>query len=92
MATYTIHPTPNPNSLKFSAVGKTFIDGGMGAYNSAEQAAADPLASRLFQIDGLADVLILPVFATVTKRPEADWNVLLPRIEKVMGQHLAERP
>lgn len=92
MSSYTIHPTPNPNSLKFTAMGKTFIDSGLGAYASAEQAAVDPLAAALFEVEGLADVLVLPPFATVTKRPEADWNVMLPRIEKVVEAHLSARP
>jgi hypothetical protein len=33
-------------------------------------------------------VLILPQFATVTKHPDADWNALLPDVERVLNAHL----
>jgi hypothetical protein len=87
MSTFEVRPTPNPHSLKFAATGKPFRDAGLGAYASAAEAADDPLASALFAIDGVADVLILPAFTTVTKRPDADWNALLPRVEAVIERH-----
>lgn len=88
MALFSVHPTPNPNSLKFSAAERPFIPEGMGAYASAAEAEADPFARALFAVEGVANVLVLPAFATVTKRPDADWNAVLPQVEAVLRAHL----
>jgi len=87
MASFSLHPTPNPNSLKFAATDGPFIPSGMGAYASAAEAEADPLAAALFTVEGVANVLVLPAFVTVTKRPDADWNRMLPAIEDALTAH-----
>lgn len=88
MPPFSIQPTPNPNSLKFAATGTPFLDGGMLACASADEAQAHPLSAALFEVEGVFNVLVLPAFATVTKRPEADWNTMLPRIEQILTAHL----
>lgn len=88
MQPFTIQPTPNPNSLKFTATGTPFLDDGMLACASADEAQAHPLSAALFEVEGVLNVLVLPAFATVTKRPEADWNAMLPRIERILSEHL----
>ena len=89
MKPFTIQPTPNPNSLKFTATGGTFIESGMLACASAGEAAGHPLSAALFAVEGVYNVLVLPPFATVTKHPEADWNAVLPRVETILADHLA---
>ncbi len=89
MPPFTVQPTPNPNSLKFTAADQPFIESGMGAFASAAEAEGDPLGAPLFALGGVHNVLVLPGFVTVTKRPDADWNDLLPRIEAILTQHLA---
>ncbi len=89
MPPFTVQPTPNPDSLKFTATAGAFIEGGMGVYASAVGAADDPLAAALFAVDGVANVLVLPAFLTVTKRPDADWNAVLPSVEAVLTEHLS---
>lgn len=88
MPPFTVQPTPNPNSLKFTAADRPFIESGMGAFASAAEADGDPLGAPLFALDGVHNVLVLPGFVTVTKRPDADWNGLLPSIELILTQHL----
>lgn len=88
MPAVRLHPTPNPNSLKFTAEGATFIPSGLAAYRSPEEAADDPLGAALFAIEGVADVLLLPAFATVTKRPEAHWDRVLPEVQRTLEGHL----
>ena len=88
MPPFTVQPTPNPNSLKFTA-DRPFRDGGMGAFSSATEAEGDPLGAPLFALSGVHNVLVLPGFVTVTKQPNAEWDDLLPRIEQVLTQHLA---
>ncbi len=88
MPPFSIQPTPNPNSLKFTASGRSFIERGMGAFASAAEAEGDPLGEALFAVPGVYNVLVLPAFVTVTKRPEADWNAMLPNIERALTAHL----
>lgn len=89
MPPFTVQPTPNPNSLKFTTTGPPFVEGGMLACSNAHEAAADPLTAALFEVDGVLNVLVLPAFATVTKRPDADWDTMLPQIERILSERLA---
>ena len=84
MPRVTTQPTPNPNSLKFSIEGHSFIDSGMQAFSSAREAAADPLGAALFALDGVANVFIVPAFVTVTKHPAASWDRLATAIERIL--------
>ncbi len=88
MPPYDIRPTPNPDSLKFEARDTRFVDSGMVTASSVEEAADNELASRLCSIDGVSNVFILPQFLTVTKRPDADWDDLLPAIEGHLSTQL----
>ncbi|MEM1043088.1 MAG: NifU N-terminal domain-containing protein [Bacteroidota bacterium] len=89
MPPFTVQPTPNPNSLKFTASDRAFIEEGMGAFASAAEAEGDALGAPLFALDGVHNVLVLPGFVTVTKTTETDWDALLPRIEAILTEHLA---
>lgn len=90
MSLFEVSQTPNPDSLKFSSTTAPILDvGGMESFNSAAEAAGHPLGRALFAIDGVANVFILPAFLTVTKRPDADWDALLPLIQDVLHAHQA---
>lgn len=88
MPPFSVQPTPNPNSLKFATTGRPFIESGMGAFSSPAEAEGDPLGEPLFALPGVLNVLVLPAFVTVTKQPEADWNALVPEIERILSEHL----
>jgi len=88
MAPFSIQATPNPNSLKFSSQGAPFIEEGMGVYGSAAEADADPFARALFSVPGVVNVFMLPLFVTITKAPEADWNAIIPALEPALRAHL----
>ena len=88
MKPFTVQPTPNPNSLKFTSTGPPFIAQGLLACSNPTEASEHPLSAELFGIEGIYSVLILPPFTTVTKRPEADWNEILPRVEGILEAHL----
>ncbi len=90
------HATPNPDSLKFTAEASpaggdntVFIAEGLAAYRTASEAAGDTLAEALFRIPGVASLLMLPSFVTVTKRPDADWRNVAGAVEAVLNAHLA---
>lgn len=91
MATTQAESTPNPNSLKFTTEDGPFLDDGMAAYSSAEEADDDPLARRLFSVTGVEDVFITPHFVTVSKAPTVDWSAVKPDVETILANHLDAR-
>lgn len=84
--TVTVRPTPNPDALMFRLDGATAIDAGMLAFFSAAEAAGHPLGAALFALGGVASVLVVPAFVTVTKRPDTDWDPLAPDVERVLTE------
>ncbi|NNF56661.1 MAG: scaffolding protein [Rhodothermaceae bacterium] len=77
-------PTPNPNSLKFSIDGHSFIESGMLAFGAAREAENDALGAALFALDGVANVFVVPAFVTVTKHPATSWDRLATAIERIL--------
>ncbi len=86
----TIHAesTPNPHSLKFTAVDGSFRDEGVAAFSSAAEAENHPLAHQLFSIGGVEDVFITPTFVTVSKDASVDWSAAQPEIKSVLSAYL----
>ena len=78
--------TPNPATLKFIP-GETVLDEGTADFKTAGAAEKSPLASRLFQIDGISGVFFGSDFITVTKLDDEDWQVLKPQILGVVMEH-----
>jgi len=75
--------TPNPNSVKWVlAQGVTDRAAGVvtAGFSEAPPAEVSPLASQLFEVDGVTSVLLGPDFVTVSKRPELEWTDLAPSI------------
>jgi len=83
------HPTPNPNSVKITTDGATFIDGGLESFGSAEAAHGHALGAALFSVSGVENVLILPAFLTITRAPGAQWSAMWPAIQAVLEAHVA---
>jgi Fe-S cluster biogenesis protein NfuA len=74
-----IEDTPNPNAVKF--VLKDRLTWGTAcSFDSAESAAADPLASKLFAIPHITNVYYMDKWITVTQDGEADWPKLVREI------------
>lgn len=85
------HPTPNPNSLKFTAQGARFLEQGLLAFRSAEAAATHPLAAALFGIEGVVDVLILPEFVTLTRRADVPWEAIEEAAIAILSRYVDGR-
>ena len=84
--------TPNPATLKFLP-GRAIMASGTADFTSAEKAGRSPLATRLFQIEGVTGVFLGADFVTVTKADGRTWQVLKPAILGVIMEHLtANRP
>lgn len=88
MPDFKTHATPNPNSLKITTERGPFIPTGLQSFSTPEEAAPHPLGDALFSVDGVTNVLILPGFVTITKRPDAEWDTILPAVENVLATHL----
>jgi len=86
--TIRFQPTPNPNAGKF-VVDREIVAGDRPrSYGSREEAAGDPLALALFELEGVASVFMVEDFVTVTKEPSADWDDLIPRVEDAIRRSL----
>jgi Fe-S cluster biogenesis protein NfuA len=77
--------TPNPATLKFIP-GKAVLEDGTVDYRSRDEAAGSPLASRLFDIDGVTGVFLGSDFISVTKG-DAEWPHIKPAILGAIMEH-----
>ena len=71
--------TPNPETLKFMP-GENVLKKGTADFSNKEQSKVSPLASRLFDVDGVSRVFLGSDFISVTKDSSLDWNTLKPSI------------
>lgn len=78
--------TPNPATLKFIP-GKTVLPSGTLEFRDPEAAGASPLATRLFDIEGVTGVFLGHDFISVTKHGEGAWQHLKPAILGAIMEH-----
>lgn len=72
--------TPNLDSLKFKPGVPVLKEGGTHEFTTGRESLASPLAFKLFQIDGLKGVMFGGDFITITKDPDATWQLMKPDI------------
>ena len=77
--------TPNPQTLKFIP-GKPVLADGTADFRGKSEATASPLASRLFDIDGVSGVFLGSDFISVTKGA-GEWQHLKPMILGAIMEH-----
>lgn len=75
----SIVPTPNPDA-RMLKVTETLVPSGTFEYADPAQAQGSPLAQRLLAVQGVELVLIAKRFVTVRKKPELQWEDLLPAL------------
>jgi Fe-S cluster biogenesis protein NfuA len=78
--------TPNPATLKFLP-GQTVLDMGTADFPSVETADKSPLATRIFQVDGVSGVFFGNDFVTVTKSDAVDWDHIKPALLGAIMEH-----
>ncbi|MGE4233573.1 MAG: NifU family protein [Bacteriovoracia bacterium] len=81
--------TPNPSTLKY-VVDRELLSRGAANFTSKESTAKSPLAQKLFEVPGVAAVMIGKNFVTVTKGEDGDWETLNNGINKTLQDHLSE--
>lgn len=84
-----VEGTPNPNAAKFVLDRDLPGGGGSRSYFDPAAAASDPLATRLFAIDGVRALLLVDDFVTVTKREDVTWDEIVPQIEEAIRAAVA---
>ncbi len=82
-------PTPNIHAMKFT-LDRRVTEGRSKTYTSVEQAKDDPLARTLLEIPGVRMVFFLNDFITVTRDPSADWEAIVPEVERRLRAHFGE--
>lgn len=65
--------TPNPQALKFIMNEKLLVSETRNFANK-EEAANDPLAKGIFEIDGVVSVFYMDRFITIEKEPDVSWG------------------
>ena len=77
--------TPNPATLTF-VPGQPVLRNGVRDYPDRSSASDSPLASRLFEIDGVSGVFLGSDFISVTKSAD-DWESVKPAVLGVIMEH-----
>ena len=78
--------TPNPETLKFIP-GVDVMASGTANFTSLEEAERSPLATHLFQSEGVTGVFLGSDFITVTKSAESDWLTMKAPILGLIMEH-----
>ena len=77
--------TPNPATLKFIP-GKRVLNEGTADFRTRGEATTSPLATRLFDIDGVDGVFLGTDFISVTKG-DIEWQHLKPMVLGAIMEH-----
>ena len=82
----------DPNLVKFLP-GKTVLEGKEVTFSDPVSAARSPLASRLFDIESVAEVAFGADFIRVIKLKDGDWQLMKPAIlGAIMEHYVADLP
>ncbi len=84
-----VQGTPNPNAAKF-VLGQSMLGDEGRTYFDAEAAEGNPLAERLFGVDGVRALFMVDNFITVTKAEGATWDDLVEPIREAIAEELDE--
>lgn len=78
--------TPNPATLKFLP-GRDVSPSTPYEFITEDEAAASPLATALFAVNGVRNVFLGSDFVSITKTDDADWAVLKPQALAAIMDH-----
>ena len=84
MARLRFDATPNPNALKVTAP-SPFCSGSKIVSDASK--TNSPLAKALLGIPGVVGLFFLNDFVTISKKPEAVWDEMMPSIQEALAKH-----
>lgn len=79
--------TPNPNTLKFS-VNRSLLTSGAANFTAPSQCVESPLATAVFQVQGVQAVMVGTNFVTITKAPEGNWDTIAESVPQTIETFL----
>ena len=82
-----VQETPNPTAVKFISV-HTVKAEGKSDYGAVDDAVANPLAQKLFALEGVKHLFFFDNYITVTRTDDADWGPLGEAILDLLQQEL----
>lgn len=82
MRVLRVEMTPNPNARKF--VLSQGFGGERVSFFDASAARGHVLGEALFAVEGVACVMLLGDFATITKTPGAKWEPVVAGVKRVL--------
>jgi hypothetical protein len=80
-----IQETPNPNAIKFS-VNQVIFEGSKSMSLKSGDETDHVLASALVGIEGVDNIFGINDFVTITKEADAEWDDILPKVEKAFNE------
>lgn len=82
-----VQGTPNPNAAKF-VLGQSLLGDEGKTFFDAAAAVGNPLAEKLFDVEGVRALFMVDNFITVTKADGAEWDDLVEPIRAAIEQEL----
>lgn len=79
-----VEPTPNPNSMKFTANQAIFEGDGSVSFRKGQD-TDHALAKELLALDGVESIFGYQDFVTVNKEMSAEWDGILAKVEEVFS-------
>ena len=84
-----VQETPNPDAVKFISQ-YAVKSAGKSNYGEASEATHNPLATRLFVIEGVKSLFFFDNYVTVTRDPDADWGPVGELVLELLQRELPE--
>ncbi|MCP3026705.1 NifU N-terminal domain-containing protein [Halobacillus sp. A5] len=81
----TVEETPNPNARKFTTDSLIFQGDGSVSVMPGQKSEYD-IMNQLMELDEVDNVFGFQNFITVNRLPDADWEVLTPKVEGILTE------
>jgi len=82
--------TPNPENMKFVMNKMLYARNNVDFQSAEEVDGASPFADQLFGLPFVKGVFISNNFVTVAKKPDYDWNDIIPQIKEFIKGYLQD--
>jgi hypothetical protein len=76
-----IQATPNPNAIKINTSERIFEGPASTSLKSGAE-TDHPLAHALLNIAGIDNIFGINDFVTISKKEDAEWDTILPKVEE----------
>lgn len=78
--------TPNPNALKF-VLDQVILEKSTLNYPNKESASNSPLATKLFELEAVKEILIGKDFITISKKVDVNWDAVYEKVLDAINKH-----